>query len=118
MCAWTLLDLPKAGQGNGTNLHISFSMENERRAASVGIKPTTQYLHTRQILLHVRICSTSCSASFISLAMACSVILRDLGKVCVHACIQYVVLNVCERKMCAHANYTVSCTFCLFIKGV
>ena len=28
-------------QGNTTNLNISFSMENEKRAAQVGLEPTT-----------------------------------------------------------------------------
>ena len=36
-----LLDLRKSKQGNTTNLNISFSMENEKRAAQVGFKPTT-----------------------------------------------------------------------------
>ena len=36
-----LLDLHKSKQGNTTNLSISFSMENEKRAAQVGLKPMT-----------------------------------------------------------------------------
>ena len=36
---WARESKPK--QGNTTNLNISFSMENEERAAQVGFKPTT-----------------------------------------------------------------------------
>ena len=38
---------PKSKQGNTTNLNISFSMENEKRAAQVGFKPTTYCLRGR-----------------------------------------------------------------------
>ena len=36
-----LLDLHKSKQGNTTNMNISFSMENEKRAAQVELEPTT-----------------------------------------------------------------------------
>ena len=35
---------PKSKQGNTTNLNISFSMENKKRAAQVGFKLMTYYL--------------------------------------------------------------------------
>ena len=42
---WKLLDLHKSKQGNNTtNLNISFSVENEKRAAQVGLEPTTHCL--------------------------------------------------------------------------
>ena len=44
---WKLLDLHKSKLGNTTNLNISFSMENENRAAQVGFKPTTYCLRGR-----------------------------------------------------------------------
>ena len=40
---------PKSKQGNTTNLNISFSMENEKRAAQVGFE-THDILLTRQML--------------------------------------------------------------------
>ena len=39
--SWKLLDLHKSKQGNTTNMNISFSIENEKRAAQVGLEPTT-----------------------------------------------------------------------------
>ena len=39
-----ILDLHKSKQGNTTNLNNSFSMENEKRAAQVGLEPTTYCL--------------------------------------------------------------------------
>ena len=44
MITWELLDIHKSKQGNTTNLNISFSMENEKRAAQVGLEPTTYCL--------------------------------------------------------------------------
>ena len=41
---WKLVDLHKSKQGNTTNLNIFFSIENEKRAARVGFKPTTYCL--------------------------------------------------------------------------
>ena len=41
---WKLVDLHKSKQGNTTNLNISFSMENEKRDAQVGLEPTTYCL--------------------------------------------------------------------------
>ena len=38
------LDLHKWKQGNPTNLNNSFSIENEKRAAQVGLEPTTYCL--------------------------------------------------------------------------
>ena len=38
---------PKSRQGNTTNLNISFSTENEKRAAQVGLEPTTYCLRGR-----------------------------------------------------------------------
>ena len=37
----------KSKQGNTTNLNISFSMENEKRAAQVGFEPTAYCLRGR-----------------------------------------------------------------------
>ena len=39
-----LLDLHKSKQGNTTNMNISFSIENEKRSAQVGLEPTTYCL--------------------------------------------------------------------------
>ena len=52
---WELLDLHKSKQGNTNNLNIFFSMENEKRAAQVGLEPTTYCLLGR--------CSTNCRGS-------------------------------------------------------
>ena len=41
---WKLLDLHKSKQGNTTNLNISSSVEKEKRAAQVGLEPTTYCL--------------------------------------------------------------------------
>ena len=38
---------PKSKQGDTTNLNISFSMENEKKAAQVGLEPTTYCLRGR-----------------------------------------------------------------------
>ena len=46
-CIWKQLDLHKSKQGNTTNMNISFSMENEKRAAQVGLEPTTHCLRGR-----------------------------------------------------------------------
>ena len=45
--SWKLLDLHKSKQGNTTNLNISFSIENEKRAAQVGLEPTTYCILSR-----------------------------------------------------------------------
>ena len=45
--SWELLDLHKSKQGNTTNLNISFSMENEKKSCSGGLKPTTYCLRGR-----------------------------------------------------------------------
>ena len=37
----------KSRQGNTTNLNVSFSMENEKRAAQVGLEPTAYCLRGR-----------------------------------------------------------------------
>ena len=42
--SWKLLELHKSKQGNTTNMNISFSIENEKRAAQVGLEPTTYCL--------------------------------------------------------------------------
>ena len=55
---WKLVDLHvhKSKQGNTTNLNISFSMENEKRAAQVGYEPTTHCLRGRckQLVIFAR----------------------------------------------------------------
>ena len=45
--SWKMLDLHKSKQGNTTNMNISFSIENEKRAAQVGLEPTTYCLLRR-----------------------------------------------------------------------
>ena len=45
--SWKLLDLHKSKQGNTTNMNISFSIENEKRAAQVEFEPTTYCLLDR-----------------------------------------------------------------------
>ena len=47
--ACELLDLHKSKQGNTTNLNISFSMENEKKSCSGGIR-THDIMLTRQML--------------------------------------------------------------------
>ena len=49
VCMWELLDLHvhKSKEGNTTNLNVSFSVENEKRAAQVGIEPMIYCLRGR-----------------------------------------------------------------------